>query len=236
MEAWIEFGRGPLFRICFAIMILGLLRAVALSLFGMIEALHRAGDHVVPWGDLWKKTFSWLIPIKNLFTKRPVYSVISFVWHIGLILVPLFLTAHVLLFWNNSVGVTWWPTLPQNIADTLTLVAIIAGSLLWFGRVLNRNARFLSRPQDIMWPPLLTVTFLTGYLCAATELAASSYQVSMLIHIYTANTIMILIPFTKVAHCVLMPMSQFVSAIGWKFPRGAGKKVAKTLGREGMPV
>ena len=44
-----------------------------------------------------------------------------------------------------------------------------------------------------------------------------------------ANIIMALIPFTKIAHCILMPMSQAVIAVGWKFPAGAGTRVIETL-------
>lgn len=58
----------------------------------------------------------------------------------------------------------------------------------------------------------------------------------MLIHIFSANLIMVLIPFTKVAHCILIPLSQFVTGIGWKFPLGAGDKVIETLGYKDCPT
>lgn len=236
LEAWLEFGQGPLFRISFALMVLGLLRAFGLSLFGMIEALRRAGDKVVPWGDLWKKSFSWLVPVTRVWNRRPVYSTISYLWHIGLILVPLFLAAHVRLFWVESVGVTWWPVLEQRWADLLTGTTVLLGIMLFLGRVLHRDSRYISRFQDLFWVPLLTVVFLTGGLCANIPMSAGGYQASMLIHTYGANLVMIMIPFTKVAHCILLPLSQFVSGVGWKFPKGAGAKINATLGKGGSPV
>jgi hypothetical protein len=35
---------------------------------------------------------------------------------------------------------------------------------------------------------------------------------------------------------VLVPLSQYVTAIAWKFPEGAGDRVAATLGHAGRPT
>lgn len=215
-------------------MVLGLARTFLFSLIGMIRAYHRAGDKVVPWRDLLVKTISWFLPVGHLWRARPVYSTISFLWHFGLILVPLFLAAHVAL-WRTALGFAW-PAIPQSLANILTFVAIGAAILLFLGRVFSSESRILSRKQDYFWPLLLAVPFITGALCVNAPLSSHAYTISMLIHIYSADLVMVLIPFTKVAHCVLLPLSQFVSGIGWKFPRDTGDKVAATLGKEGMPV
>lgn len=235
VETWITFARGPLFRLCFTLMLLGLLRVVALSVIGAAVALHRAGDRIVPWRDTWKKAVAWLFPINRLWRTRPVYSTISLLFHAGLILVPLFYSAHILLF-RASVGFAWSWELPQTWAHLLTLLTITTGAMLWLGRVLDRNARALSRASDYLWPLLLIVPFLTGFLCANSPLSPKAYQWSMLIHLYSADLVLLLIPFSKIAHCVLMPLTQFVGAIAWKFPKGAGDRVAATLGKKEIPA
>ena len=58
----------------------------------------------------------------------------------------------------------------------------------------------------------------------------------MLVHVYSANLILLLIPFSKIAHCVLTPLSQVVTAVAWKFPAGAGDRVAATLGYADRPT
>ena len=58
----------------------------------------------------------------------------------------------------------------------------------------------------------------------------------MLIHVLSAELIFVLIPFSKVAHCVLIPFSQLVSDLGWRFPATAGRDVAKALGKESVPL
>lgn len=234
MEAWIEFGRAPLFRLCFSLMVLGLARIVILTVIGMIEALRRNDDKIVPWNDLIKKTVSWLFPVTKLMTKRPFYSLVSFIFHIGLILVPLFLAAHVLL-WEKSFGFAWFK-IPQSIADLLTLLVIVGGIILFLMRVLYRPARAISRKQDYIWPLMLVVPFITGYVCVNGSISSVAYQWLMLIHVLSANLIMIIIPFTKIAHCMLIPFSQLVTGIGWKFPKGAGDKVIETLGFKDQPT
>ncbi len=101
--------------------------------------------------------------------------------------------------------------------------------------MLQRGARALSRPQDHAWPLVLAVPFLTGYLCANAALTPAAYQTSMLVHVYSADLIMALVPFTKVAHCVLEPLSQVVTAVSWKLVPGAGARVAATLGHADRP-
>ena len=120
MEAWIEFGRGPLFRLAFSLMVLGLLRVFILTIVGIVEAYRRSSDRIVPWKQVARQTAGWLLPIGRLWSKRAVYSSTSFLFHAGLLMVPLFLAAHVLL-WRRSVGFAW-PAMPQPLANWLTLL------------------------------------------------------------------------------------------------------------------
>ena len=234
MDAWIEFGRGPLFRLAFCLMVLGLLRVAVLTAIGIVEAHRRNSDRIVPWKGLARQTLGWLVPVGRLWSVRPVYSATSFLFHVGLLMVPLFLAAHVRL-WHGAVGFAW-PGLSQQPADYLTLLTIATGLGLFIGRVFHPGARALGRLQDYVWPVLLLVPFATGYLCSHAALGPKSYQGAMLAHVYSANLIMVMIPFTKIAHCVLAPFSQVVTAVSWKFVPGAGERVAATLGYAHLPA
>ena len=77
MQAWIEFGRGPLFRLAFCLMVLGLLRVVVLTIVGIAEAYRRNSDRIVPWKGIARHTLGWLVPMRRLWGGRPVYSVTS---------------------------------------------------------------------------------------------------------------------------------------------------------------
>lgn len=215
-------------------MVLGLLRILVLDIWGAVSAYRKAGDKRLAWIDAFRKTVSWLFPLKRGFTKRPLYSAASILFHIGLIVTPIFLFAHIQL-WDSSLGISWW-SLPEFWADLLTLTTVVFGALLFLGRIGSRNARFLSRKQDYLWPLLLIVPFVTGYVCSNFVISARAYEISMLIHIVSGELIFVLIPFTKIAHCVIMPLSQFVVALCWKFPARVDQKIARTLDKEGAPV
>jgi nitrate reductase gamma subunit len=228
VEAWINFGRGPLFRLAFSLLVLGLLRVLVNTIVGVSQALRRNPDRIVAWREIGKQTLGWLFPVGRLWRKRPVYGTASVLFHIGLLVVPLFLAAHVLL-WARAVGFAW-PALPQAAADWLTLLTVATGLGLFLGRLSSSNSRALSRLQDYFWPVLLAVPFATGYICSNAAIGPGTYQTTMLLHVYSADLIMMLIPFTKIAHCVLAPLSQLVTAVSWKFVPGAGDRVAATLG------
>ncbi len=234
MEGWIEFGRGPLFRLAFAVMALGLLRIFVLTAVGVVEAYRRNTDKIVNWREVMRQTLAWLFPLGRLWRRRPLYGSVSLLFHTGLLLVPIFLAAHVLL-WKRGTGLTW-RTLPQNAANILTLLVIASALGLFLGRVFDRGARKLSRRQDYLWPLLLAIPFATGYTCSNLAISPRTYAAMILLHVYSACVIMLLIPFTKIAHCVLAPLSQVVTAIAWKFPAGAGDRVAATLGYADRPT
>lgn len=97
MEVWLEFARGPMFRLCFALLILGLLRAV------------------------------YLVGIRSLAVRtrfrHPVRSVIFTFFYAGVLVLSFFLAAHVLL-WKRVLGFAW-PALPE--AETPMVVLLVIG-------------------------------------------------------------------------------------------------------------
>lgn len=234
MDSAIEFAQGPLFRLTFGIMILGLARLIIIDIWNALEAWRRAGDKSLAWKEAIVKTIGWLFPAKRVFARRPIYSFLSIVFHVGLIVVPIFLLAHIQL-WEESTGASWW-SLPHFWADLLTIMTVAAGVALLTGRLAVRGARALSRAQDYLWPVLLVIPFITGYACSNLVMAPVTYQVFMLVHLVSGELIFVLIPFTKVAHCVLMPFSQFIITLAWKFPARVDEKICTTLNKKGAPV
>jgi nitrate reductase gamma subunit len=234
VEGWIEFGRGPLFRFAFVLMLLGLARLLLLTFIGLWEVARTTPASSLPWPDLVRNTLGWLIPVGRLWRRRPAYSTVSFAFHIGLLLVPLTLTAHVLL-WKRAVGFAW-PAIPYSLANWLTVTVISTGLALFLARALHPGSRSLSRAQDFAWPLLLVTPFLSGYLCSNAALSPQAYRGFFLVHIYSADLVLLLVPFTKIAHCVLAPLSQLVSAMSWKLTPGAGDRVEETLGYADRPT
>jgi len=234
MDAVLDFARGPLFRFSIAVLILGLARLVILDLIAIFEAYRRAGDKKIPWGQTIGRSLEWLVPVRRVFHNRPLYSTFSILFHVGLLLVPLFLLAHVRLW--PSILSDFWPTLPDAWAYWLTISTIVFAVLLLAGRLVSRSSSFISRKQDFLWPLILLIPFVTGYLCARAGLGAGTYRIALLAHVLAGDLILILIPFTKIAHCVLMPLSHVVTAVAWKFPADTDDAICTTLNKKGAPV
>jgi nitrate reductase gamma subunit len=234
MAALLEFVRGPLFRLCLAIMLLGLARILFLDILAVFKAYKKTGDKKMPWRLIISRTWEWIFPVKRLSNNFQVYSVLSILFHIGLILVPIFLFAHIQL-WKESIGISW-PALPYSWAFWLTISTIVFAVALFAGRLVIKQARMLSRKQDYLWLILLLIPFVTGFICANLNISPQSYQFFMLVHILSGELIFILIPFSKIAHCVLAPFSQVVSALAWKFPPETDDDISTTLNKKGAPV
>jgi nitrate reductase gamma subunit len=234
LEDLLKLLTGPVFRLCFAIMLLGLLRIFFLDIWSAYSAYRKAGDKTMPWKLIFSRSMEWIFPAKRIAHNRPFYSVFSVLFHIGLLIVPLFLFAHVQL-WKESLGFGWI-TLSYQWAYILTISTIVFAVALFIGRLLNKSSSFISRKQDYLWPLILLVPFVTGFVCAHLSVNPKIYQSFMLMHVLSADLIFILIPFTKIAHCVLMPLSQFVCTIAWKFPPETDDAVCSTLNKKGAKV
>ncbi len=233
IESYLAWARGPLFVFSFSVMLLGLLRLVLLTNIDMLRMLFRASDRRLPVRALVAATLRWLFPFKQVPGQpknRLWYSIVSMLFHGGLILTPLFLGAHILL-WKHGIGIGW-ASIPNRGEDILALFTIATGLVLITGRIANPFSRGISRFQDFFLPPLLLIPFISGFLVMHPALNPLSYQRMLLIHVLSGDLIFMLIPFTKLSHFVLLPASQLISELGWHFPADVDENVTSTLHKE----
>lgn len=233
METALSWARGPMFWTAFTFMILGLLRHVVITIVEARRVIQRAGDKSVPYRQVWRNTLSWLFPITQL-KQRFVYSISTLVFHIAIIIVPVFLAAHVAL-WKRNLGLSW-PALPNAAADILAIIAIVTGVAIVIQRIAFADARAISRFQDYVMPLLIALPFVSGLLAAHPLWNPFRYEAILLVHVMSANVIFILVPLSKISHCVLLPFTQVVSEVAWHFPGDSGTQVAVALGKENEPV
>jgi len=230
----LDFARGPLFRLTLALMVLGLARLVLLAIYGIVRTYMMAGDKRLPWPVIRERTLWTVFPFSRLGRSRTVYSVVSVLFHIGLLIVPVFLFAHIHL-WQRGLGISWF-ALPAIVADALTIMTIVAGLVLLAMRAGSPLSRTIGRFQDYAWPILLVLVFLSGLFASHPTWCPVSYPVTLLIHVLSAEAAFVLMPFSKIAHCVLLPFSPLVSDLGWRFPATSGRDVCKALGKESTPI
>jgi nitrate reductase gamma subunit len=224
---------GPLFWTALAFMVLGLLRHVVLTVWETAQAYRRAGDKDFPVGKLAETTLHWLVPVKRIW-HRGTYSLTTFLFHVGVILVPLFLAGHITL-WREGVGLSW-PALPNGVSTTLTWIVIATSIAVVVQRLAARDSRVLSRFQDYALPLFIVVPFLTGFLVMHPAWNPFNRDPVLLVHVLSADLLIFLVPLTKLSHMILMPFTQLVSELAWHFPQDAGRRVGTTLGKENEPI
>jgi len=233
MDQMLEFARGPLFRFSILFMILGLLRHLILTIIAITKGIRSAGDKNINYKNLFIDTLGWILPFKKM-SERMLFSITSFLFHIGVILTPLFLFSHNQL-WKRGLGFSL-PSMNQSIANVLTIVTIIAIYALIIARASSKDSRAISRLQDFLLPVIISIPFITGYLASHMQINPFTYKATMLLHVMSSNFIFILIPITKLSHIVLLPTTQFIAEVGWHFPADSGKNVATALNKENVPI
>ena len=88
--------RGPLFRLSLLLCLLGLALRLGHVAHQTVAAWWRAGDRDLPLRSIAHATIQWLFPYRLVRT-RPAYSAASFLFHVGIVLLPFFLAGHVAL-------------------------------------------------------------------------------------------------------------------------------------------
>ncbi|SFM40394.1 hypothetical protein [Thermodesulforhabdus norvegica] len=146
-----------------------------------------------------KSIFAWLVPLGSRgWRQQPLFSLAFFFFHLTFILVPLFLNAHNIL-WENAWGVSL-PSLNDTVADWLTVVFIVSALVLLGRRILRPEVRFLTTWWDYTLLLLCSLPFITGFMAYH---RIGPYGPVMVLHLLSAEVLLAIIPFTKLAHVVL---------------------------------
>ncbi|GAQ94917.1 nitrate reductase gamma subunit [Thermodesulfovibrio aggregans] len=139
----------------------------------------------------------WLTPYGSISMRRhPWFTLITFVFHISVILTPIFLAGHIEL-WYESWKLNWW-SLPQGLADAMTLIVIVSLILLLIRRLIQSDIKFLTGKGDYLAIALVALPFITGFL-AHYELLIE-YKTMLTIHMITGEIMLATIPFTRLSH------------------------------------
>lgn len=233
MEGWIAFARGPMFRAALVFMVLGLVRHAVMTIWEMRRIVRRAGDKTIPYRKVLIATVKWLLPVGKIHQRLP-YSLTTLVFHVSVVIVPLFLAGHIAL-WAAGTGVSW-PAISNGLADILTIAAVVTALLLVVERAAAADSRVLSRFQDYVIPLLIAVPFASGFLVRHPAWNLLPLDAALLVHVVSANFLLILIPLTKLSHMILMPATPLVSELAWHFPPDAGQRVGVALGKAEQPI
>ena len=193
-----DFLTGPALWFAFIFFIGGLFVRIA-----FLFRLSRKKDRVIynhfsfSWGL--RSVIHWIIPWASAsMRQQPVFTLVGFLFHVSLLTVPLFLDAHIVL-WDEAFGVSLW-SLPDALADGMTVVLIAAAVFLFVRRGIRPEVRILTSSWDYALLILTVLPFLTGFLAYHQW---GPYELLLIVHILLGEMLLILIPFTKLGHMLL---------------------------------
>ena len=194
-QAVYDFLKGPMVWAAFIIFIGGSIYRV-LSLISLAKK-----DKVVyPYLSVkysLRSIFHWVIPYASTtWRKRPWVTLMTFLFHICLLVTPVFLLAHNMIFYN-SWRIRWW-TLPETLADIMTLTVIACSLFFLLRRLIAPEVRFVTFASDYLILGIAAAPFITGFL--AFHQLLFDYRLMVMLHIILGEIMLMAIPFTRLSH------------------------------------
>lgn len=152
------------------------------------------------------KSIVWgVVPFATRFMRaRPLFTIITVIFHVCVILIPLFFLSHVVL-WFESYG--WlWAHIPDGMADAMTLFVVFACLFFFIRRVAVAEVRQVSQWSDYVLISAIFVSFLTGFLAFH---QIGPYRPMLIAHILSSEILIVMIPFSKLFHMIVYPFSRY---------------------------
>ncbi len=206
-------AQGPLLWISFLTFIIGSLLRVILYI-----NLSRKKDKITHQHFSLKyivaSLFRWILPINKSVAKNPVFTILGYIFHICLIVVPIWFVGHISLWEESRFGWTW-TALPDEWADWMTLTFLAIAVFFLLRRIFSKDIRQISTFSDYFLLIVTALPFMTGYFLSHGTLDGVPFfgDYMELIHMLSGELMLILIPFTKLSHFILFLFSRGATAI-----------------------
>lgn len=197
-----EFARGPLVWVAFLILILG----GGYRVFWLVS--YSKKDKVVhPYMTLkhsLRSLFHFSIPFgARIMRLRPFFTVLSFLFHICLLVTPVFVLGHTIL-WRESWGINLW-SLPGGLATLMAAYVVFGVVFFAVRRISDPAVRYVTSWKDYLLLTIVVAPFATGLLA---HYQVFDYQFMIVLHIVTGALWLAVIPFTRIVHMLFYPFTR----------------------------
>jgi len=198
-----QFVSGPLLWLAFIVFIGGSLYRL-ISLLVLVHRKERFIYSYMSWKYSLRSILRWSTPFATENMRRhPGMTIVAFAFHVCLLLTPLFLLAHIVLI-EESWNLSWW-TLPDGLADAMTLI-VIAGCIFFFvRRMTNPEVQYVTSASDFILLAIVIAPFVTGFLAYYQWFG---YKFFVITHILAGEVMLVAIPFTRLSHMLTAPLTR----------------------------
>lgn len=203
MNSLYNFVAGPLAWVAFILFIGGCLY----RLIVMIKEIYQKEPFIFSYFSFkygFRSILHWLTPFGTTnMKKNPVLTVVTFVFHICLIITPIFLMAHIIL-WDESFDISW-PALPNVVADLMTVLVIFSCAFFLYRRLSQPDVKFLTSTSDYVILGIVAAPFITGFIVYHQLFA---YRFMLILHVLSGEVMLAAIPFTRLSHMIYSPFTR----------------------------
>ena len=194
---------GPLAWVAFLVFIGGsLYRLIAMLL--LVNKKEKFIFTYMSWKYSFRSILHWIIPFASTNWKRnPILTIVTFVFHICLLITPIFLLSHVIL-WDEAWNISWW-SLPDGVADIMTLIVMAACVFFMIRRIRLPEVQFVTSASDYIILAIVAAPFLTGFIAYHQWF---HYRFFLNLHILCGEIMLVAIPFTRLSHMIFAPFTR----------------------------
>jgi nitrate reductase gamma subunit len=211
--ALLDFARGPAFRWAVAIFVIGVVWRLTALLLASPKRLEPVKGSATSGGV--KTMLTRSAPAHELEKNIVFQHYSGYAWHIGMFIVLLFGTPH-MLFFADIVGFTW-PTLPGPVITFFGVTTMAILLVLLVRRTMNPVLRQISTWDDYVSWVIVFVPFLTGFLAFAHVTFGMLYETMLALHILSVCLLLVWFPFGKLMHALFIWPSRY--KVGAAFAR-----------------
>lgn len=167
------FIEGPLLWGVFSIFLAGIAARFVFFLISIFKSKKNTPGPV-NWKFIFSALGKFLLPLHKAVARKPIYTILRYIFHIGLILVPIGYDGHITMLESSSLELSW-PAIPDKLADWLTLIFIGLGVIFLVRRIVLPVIRRRSQAFDYVFIMICLLPFLTGYFLAHGTLDSISF-------------------------------------------------------------
>jgi nitrate reductase gamma subunit len=203
MDELYRLATGPLAWAAFIVFIGGSL----FRLIHLILLVHRKEKFIYTYVSFkfgLRSILHWLTPFGTAnWRLHPWLTIVTFVFHLCLVLTPVFLLAHIVL-WDEAWNIRWW-ALPDRLAIVMTVV-VIGGCLFFFiRRRVTPEVAYVTSASDYAILLLTAAPFVTGLIA---YFQWFDVRLFTLLHVLTGEAMLVAIPFTRISHMLFAPLTR----------------------------
>ena len=198
-----NFVSGPLAWLAFIVFFGGSLYRL-IALFVLINQKERFIYTYMSLKYGLRSILHWSTPFATENMRRhPLLTIVTFAFHICLLLTPIFLLAHITMideFWNIS----WW-NVSEGAAQIMTVMVVAGCVFFLIRRLVSPEVQYVTAASDYVILALVAAPFVTGFLAYYQWL---NYQIVVILHILSGEILLVAIPFTRLSHMLFAPLTR----------------------------